>query len=72
MNFETDIGAPLLMAVIFTVVGVILFVACIWLIEKITPFSMRKEIEEDQNVALGIVVGSMILGIAIILAASLI
>jgi len=72
IEFGPEIGKPLLLSVIFTVVGLILFVASIWVIEKITPFSLRKEIEEDQNVALGIVVGSMILGIAIILASTLI
>jgi len=32
---------------------------------------MRKEMEEDQNVALGIVLGSLILGISIIIAAAI-
>ncbi|MDH3530597.1 MAG: DUF350 domain-containing protein, partial [Acidobacteriota bacterium] len=34
------------------------------------PFSIRKEIEEDQNTALGIVIGSMLISIAIIIAAA--
>ena len=72
IDFGPELGKPLLLSVVFTVVGIILFVASIWVIEKITPFSMRKEIEEDQNTALGIVVGSIILGIAIILASTLI
>ncbi len=63
---------PLVLAVVFTVVGLILFAICIWLIVRIAPFSVRKEIEEDQNTALGIIVGSMILGIAIILASALV
>jgi uncharacterized membrane protein YjfL (UPF0719 family) len=58
-------------SLIFTGIGVVLFALCIFLIVKITPFSVRKEIEEDQNVALGIIIGSLILGIAIILAASI-
>ena len=33
------------------------------------PFSLRKEIEEDQNVALGVVIGAVILGLAHIIAA---
>ena len=35
------------------------------------PFSIRKEIEDDQNTALGIVIGSMLIGIAIIIAAAI-
>jgi uncharacterized membrane protein YjfL (UPF0719 family) len=36
-----------------------------------TPFSLRKEIEEDQNVALGVVLGAVVIGIAIIVAAAI-
>ncbi|MAC28960.1 MAG: hypothetical protein CMN31_12110 [Sandaracinus sp.] len=38
---------------------------------KISPFSVRKEIEEDQNTALAVVMGSVILGIALIVAAAM-
>ena len=72
IEFGPDLGKPLLLSLVFTVVGLLLFVFSLWVIEKLTPFSVRKEIEEDQNVALGIIVGSLILGIAIILAASLV
>ena len=62
---------PIVMSVVFTLIGLLLFGACLWLIVKIAPFSIRKEIEEDQNVALGVIIGSMILGIAMILSAAL-
>jgi uncharacterized membrane protein YjfL (UPF0719 family) len=39
--------------------------------EKVTPFSIRKEIEEDQNIALGIIIGAAFIGLAIILAAAI-
>jgi len=63
--------AELLPTVIYFVVGLILFGISIWLMEILTPFSIRKEIEEDQNVALGIVIGSALIGLAIILSALL-
>ena len=71
IEFGPELVKPLVLSLVFTVVGIILFVASLWVIDKLTPFSVRKEIEEDQNVALGIVIGAVILGIAIILAASL-
>jgi uncharacterized membrane protein YjfL (UPF0719 family) len=37
---------------------------------RIVPFSVRKEIEEDQNTSLGIIMGSIIIGISIIIAAA--
>ncbi|MCB1157841.1 MAG: DUF350 domain-containing protein [Leptospiraceae bacterium] len=56
---------------LYAFIGISIFGLAIWLMEKITPFSIRKEIEEDQNTSLGIVMGSVIIGIAIILAAVL-
>jgi putative membrane protein len=38
---------------------------------KVLPFSLRKEIEIDQNTSLGIVLGSLILGISLIIAAAI-
>jgi len=58
-------------AVVFGLTGMILFGLFLWLIVRLAPFSIRKEIEEDQNAALGIIVGSMILGIALIIAAAI-
>jgi putative membrane protein len=37
--------------------------------DKVTPFSLRKEIEEDQNVALGVVVGAALIALGILLSA---
>ena len=56
---------------IFALMG-LLIMGFVWLLlVKILPFSMRKEMEEDQNIALGIVLGSLILGISIIIAAAI-
>jgi len=53
----------------YTVFGIVIFAIAFWLIVRITPFSIRKEIEEDQNTALAILIGAVILGLAIIIAA---
>ncbi|MEE9394396.1 MAG: DUF350 domain-containing protein [Planctomycetota bacterium] len=57
------------MSLIWVALGLVLFGVSILLMDKLTPFSVRKEIEEDQNTALGIVIGSALIGIAIIVAA---
>lgn len=56
---------------IFSLLGIVIFGVVFFLITKLVPFSMRKEIEEDQNVALGIIIGAVILGIAMIISAIL-
>ena len=42
-----------------------------WLMTKLSPFSIRKEIEEDQNIALGIIIAGVIIGIALIISAAI-
>ena len=56
---------------VFVVLGLIIFALAFFVIGKATPFSVRKEIEEDHNVALAIVIASVILGSALIIAAAI-
>ncbi|HYK01610.1 MAG TPA: DUF350 domain-containing protein [Thermoanaerobaculia bacterium] len=56
---------------IYTVFGVIVFGVSFWLMVKISPFPIRKELETDHNTAVAILMGSVILGLAIIIAAAL-
>lgn len=63
--------STLLSTVLYAVLGLVLFAIVFLIIDKVVPFSLRKEIEEDQNTALGIVIGSVLLGLAIILAAAI-
>jgi uncharacterized membrane protein YjfL (UPF0719 family) len=59
----------LIATLVYTGVGVGVFLLAFFIISKMLPFSLRKEIEEDQNVALGVVIGAVILGLAHIIAA---
>jgi uncharacterized membrane protein YjfL (UPF0719 family) len=54
----------------YCVLGILVFAVSFALIAKIAPFSLRKEIEEDQNVALAILIGAVILGLSIIIASA--
>ncbi len=58
-------------SVLFTFIGLVFFAISFMVITKMVPFSMRKEIEEDQNVALGVILGAVIIGIAIIVSSAL-
>ena len=53
---------------IFSLVGIVMMAIGFFLICFVTPFSIKKEIEDDQNTALGIIIGAVILGISIIIA----
>lgn len=60
-----------LAAAVFALLGIVVFAISIWLFVKLCPFSVRKEIEEDQNTALAVIMGSVLLGISIIIAAAI-
>ena len=66
-----DLWGVLETTAIFTVFGLIVFALAYFIILKATPFSIRKEIEDDQNTALAIVIGAVIIGIALIIAAAI-
>ncbi len=60
-----------LQTVIYSVIGVVVFGLAFWAITRMLPFSVRKEIEEDQNTSLGILLGSVIIGLALIISAAI-
>ncbi|HJQ37472.1 MAG TPA: DUF350 domain-containing protein [Thermoanaerobaculia bacterium] len=60
-----------LTTVLYTLFGVIVFAIAFFAIVKLSPFPIVKEIETDQNVAVAILIASVILGLAIIIAAAL-
>lgn len=58
-------------SVVFALIGVLIFWLCFLIIDKLTPYDLWGEIVEKQNVALGVVVAAMSLGICIIVAAAI-
>jgi len=56
---------------VYSLIGLLVFGLAFWIIVKISPFSIRKEIEEDQNTSLGIIIGSIMIALAIIIHAAI-
>ncbi|MCY7377399.1 MAG: DUF350 domain-containing protein [Pyrinomonadaceae bacterium] len=59
----------LVTTLIFVFIGIVFFAVAYGILSRM--FSIKKEIEEDHNTALGIVIGSIMIGIAIIIAAAI-
>jgi len=57
--------------IVYSLIGIVMFGISFLVIKLVTPFSLRKEIEEDQNTALAIMIGSVILGLSIIIASAI-
>ena len=66
-----DLMSTLVTTAIFVMLGLIVFGAAFSIIVRVVPFSVKKEIEEDHNLSLAVLIGSMILGISIIIAAAI-
>jgi hypothetical protein len=46
----------LIAASVFALMGLAIFGLSVWVLNRCLPFSLRKELEEDQNVAVGLIV----------------
>ena len=57
--------------IFYTGFGIITFLIAYAIMVKLSPFSVVKEIEEDQNTSLAILFVSIFIGLAIIIAAGI-
>jgi putative membrane protein len=69
---SAPLGRLLLDATLFGLSGIVLLIVGYYLWEMITPYNLRREIHENKNIAVAIVVAAFIIGMAIVIAASLI
>ena len=65
-----DIVQNIRAALVFALIGIVVFVGAFVVIDKVTPYDLWKEIVEEKNLALAVLVGAMSLGISIIIAAA--
>ncbi len=62
---------PIIDSLLYSILGGLILLAFFYVVQKVLPFSMRKEIEEDQNTSLAIILGSFILGLSLIIASAI-
>ena len=71
MDWLAAHARPVVDSVIYSALGTVVLLLFFYLIEKVMPFSMRKEIEEDHNVSLGIILAAFIIGLSIIISSAI-
>jgi uncharacterized membrane protein YjfL (UPF0719 family) len=62
---------PILNALIFAGLGVLVFVAAFSIVSKLAPFDLWKELVQERNVAAAILAGAVALGLCWIIAATM-
>ena len=58
-------------SIVYALIGVLVFWLSFIVIDKLTPYNLWEELVEKQNMALGMVVAAMSLGISLIVAAAI-
>jgi uncharacterized membrane protein YjfL (UPF0719 family) len=66
-----SLQANILAAVVFAALGIVVFVLSFVVVDRLTPYDLWKEILEEHNTALAILIGLASLGISIIIAAAI-
>ena len=66
-----NLGDAVVSSAVFAGIGLAVFAVAFWLMTKLAPFSVKKEIEEDQNVALAVIIAGVLIGISLIIAAAI-
>ena len=64
-----EIVRPTLAIVGIGAISIMMLLVAVRVMERALPFSVRHELEEDHNLAAAIVMASIILGVAIVIAA---
>lgn len=71
MEWLSQHARPVVDSLLYSVLGTIVLLGAFAFIERVLPFSLRKEVAEDHNVALGIILGAFILGVSLIISSAI-
>ena len=66
-----NIGDAVVSSAVFAGIGLAVFGLAFFVMTKLAPFSVKKEIEEDQNVALAVIMAGVIIGVSLIISSAI-
>ena len=61
----------LLAAIVFAVLGITVFLVAFVVVDRLTPYTLWREIIDEHNTALAVLIGSVALGMSLIIAAAI-
>jgi putative membrane protein len=61
----------LVSSAVFAGIGLAVFGIAFWIMTKVAPFSVKKEIEEDHNMALAVIMAGVIIGVSLIISSAI-
>lgn len=63
--------APMVGTLVYSLLGLVLLLIAFKVFDIFTPYNLHKELAEDQNTALGVMMAGVFVALAIIIAASI-
>lgn len=66
-----NLASNIVTAVVFAALGLGVFAAAFVVIDKLTPSTLWKEVIEEHNMSLAVLIGAMAIGVSIIIAAAI-
>jgi putative membrane protein len=63
--------APMVAALVYAAIGLVVFAVAFVLVDRLTPYNLWRELIDEKNSALAIVVGAVAIGISIIVASAI-
>ena len=71
MNLAEIHWAPMVAALVYATLGLVVFAVAFVVVDRLTPYHLWKEIIDEKNTALAIVVGAVAIGISIIVSSAI-
>jgi putative membrane protein len=71
MTETTELVPNIILSLVYSGLGLVIFILAFALVDRLTPGSLWKEIIDDQNVALGVMMAGVAIAISIVIAASI-
>lgn len=66
----SDLLRNMLAATVFALLGIVIFILAFVVVDRVTPYSLWKEIVEEKNIALAVLLGAASIGICVIIASA--
>ena len=62
---------PMIAALVYSAMGLVIFAVAFIVVDRLTPYHLWKEIIDEHNTALAVLIGLISLGVSIIIAAAI-
>jgi putative membrane protein len=66
-----NLTSNIVTATVFALLGIVVLLVAFVVLDRMTPYALWKEIVDEQNTALAVLIGAIALGISIIVAAAI-